>query len=77
MHLLGFARLTCGCLVAPYHERTIDRNVEYVEERGCRCACSDHRRNQPLPQASRRSAGYREMRSSAASSRPSPDLVQT
>ena len=67
MHLRGFARLACGCLVARYHEQTTDRDVDYVEERGCRCERSDHRRNQSLPRVSRRAGAYEEMRSSAAS----------
>ena len=46
--LLGFARLGCGCLVGRYHQLAIDRDVDYVEEKGCTCDHADHRQNQPV-----------------------------
>jgi len=46
LRMLAFTRLTRGCLVASYHQRAVDRDVDYVEERGCRCIYSDHQRNQ-------------------------------
>ena len=49
--LRGFARLECGCLVSLYHQTAIDRDVQYVEERGTGCHCADHRRNYTLTAA--------------------------
>ena len=46
--LLGFARLGCGCLVGHYHEPSIDRDIDYVEEKGFGCTCAEHQRNQPV-----------------------------
>lgn len=45
--LLGFARLGCGCLVGRYHQLAMDRDLQYVEEKGCSCTHANHRRNQP------------------------------
>ena len=54
LHLIGFARLACGCLVARYHQPAARRNVEYIEEKGCRCSHYGHRRDQPLVSSIRR-----------------------
>ena len=48
LHPIGFARLGCGCLVARYYQLAARRTVEYIEEKGCRCSRSEHRRNRPL-----------------------------
>ena len=48
LHLIGFARFGCGCFVARYYQPAIRRNIEYVEEKGCRCPSREHRRDQPL-----------------------------
>ena len=44
--LVGFTTLSCGCLVGRYREVAIDREVDYVEEKGSGCWSSDHQRNQ-------------------------------
>ncbi len=44
--LVGFATLSCGCLVGRYREVALNREVDYVEEKGNVCWSSDHQRNQ-------------------------------
>lgn len=46
--LLGFAKLSCGCVTGRYRDLASRRDVLYVEEKGPACACPSHRRNQPL-----------------------------
>lgn len=48
LQLLGFARLRCGCLIGRYLQRGASREVDYVEDKGCRCSCSDHRLHELL-----------------------------
>jgi len=45
VRLLGFATLTCGCVVGRYRELATSREVMYVEEKGKGCASHGHRRN--------------------------------
>ena len=49
VRLLGFATLACGCLVGRYLELAGNREVVYVEEKGCECASHGHRRNHAIP----------------------------
>jgi hypothetical protein len=48
VRLLGFATLSCGCVVGRYREVASSREVRYVEEKGRACATSAHRRNHTL-----------------------------
>ena len=48
LQLLGFARLRCGCLVGRYLQGGASREVDYVEDKGCHCSCSDHRLHELL-----------------------------
>jgi hypothetical protein len=48
VRLLGFATLTCGCVVGRYREVATSREVRYVEEKGRACVTSAHRRNHTL-----------------------------
>ena len=73
-HLLGFARLSCGCLVARYHGHAVDREVDYVEERGCCCICSDHKLHQPLPYTARTSTKTKHPSAPSSSSVSSSPL---
>lgn len=51
VRLLGFATLDCGCVVGRYLDRTSNREVSYVEEKGAACSLHLHRRNHTvLPQ---------------------------
>jgi len=45
VRLLGFATLTCGCVIGRYRELATSRELSYVEEKGVRCATHGHRRN--------------------------------
>jgi len=65
--LLGFARLDCGCLVGRYHQLAIDRDVQYVEEKGCSCAHADHQRNLPVAVTAHGSSNAETTAVSAAS----------
>lgn len=47
--LVGFATLDCGCLVGRYREMAVDREVDYIEEKGGGCGCAEHQRNQLVP----------------------------
>ena len=44
--LVGFTTLSCGCLVGRYREVALNREVDYVEEKGNACWSSSHQRNQ-------------------------------
>jgi hypothetical protein len=62
VRLIGFATLSCGCLVGRYREVESRREVTYIEEKGDDCETASHRRNQTmplarLPQAARPAAG--------------------
>jgi hypothetical protein len=56
VRLLGFSKLTCGCVVGRYREIATDREVRYVEEKGQTCEASAHRRNHTV-MAERRASG--------------------
>ena len=45
VRLLGFATLTCGCVIGRYRELATSRELTYVEEKGSACALHGHRRN--------------------------------
>ena len=45
VRLLGFATLSCGCVVGRYRELATNREVAYVEEKGQSCSAQAHRRN--------------------------------
>lgn len=48
LQLIGFARLGCGCLVGRYLQRGGGREIDYVEDKGRHCACTDHRLHELL-----------------------------
>ena len=48
VRLLGFTTLSCGCVSGRYHERSSDREITYIEEKGSCCGHSGHQRNQPV-----------------------------
>jgi hypothetical protein len=48
VRLLGFTKLTCGCVSGRYREVGSNREVTYIEEKGLSCAQSGHQRNQPV-----------------------------
>jgi hypothetical protein len=48
VRLLGFTRLSCGCVVGRYRELATNRDVNYVEEKGNRCQSHSHRRNHTI-----------------------------
>ncbi len=50
VRLLGFATLTCGCVVGRYRELATSREVAYVEEKGAGCGAHGHRRNHTVAQ---------------------------
>ena len=45
VRLLGFATLTCGCVIGRYRELATSRELSYVEEKGATCPLHQHRRN--------------------------------
>lgn len=45
VRLLGFATLSCGCIVGHYREVATSREVVYIEEKGHGCQSHGHRRN--------------------------------
>ncbi|MCC7240990.1 MAG: hypothetical protein IT180_03620 [Acidobacteria bacterium] len=45
VRLLGFATLSCGCVVGKYRDVASMREVVYVEEKGAGCDSPAHRRN--------------------------------
>jgi hypothetical protein len=48
VRLLGFATLSCGCVVGRYRDVGSAREIRYVEEKGARCDSHAHRRNQTI-----------------------------
>ena len=48
VRLLGFATMTCGCVVGRYREVATSREVTYVEEKGKACGSHGHRRNHTI-----------------------------
>lgn len=45
VRLLGFATLSCGCVVGRYRDVGSTREIVYVEEKGASCESHAHRRN--------------------------------
>lgn len=45
VRLLGFATLSCGCVVGRYRDVGSTREITYVEEKGASCQSHAHRRN--------------------------------
>lgn len=48
VRLLGFATMSCGCVVGRYRELATNREVAYVEEKGQCCDLHAHRRNHTI-----------------------------
>lgn len=48
VRLLGFATLTCGCVVGRYRDVGSTREIVYVEEKGVGCDSHAHRRNHTM-----------------------------
>jgi hypothetical protein len=63
VRLLGFRTLACGCVSGRYLEIGVNREVQYVEEKGATCGQSGHQRNQPLS-PERVAHGFKAMRAS-------------
>jgi hypothetical protein len=45
VRIIGFATLSCGCVVGRYRDVASTREVVYVEEKGLTCESHAHRRN--------------------------------
>ena len=45
VRIIGFATLSCGCVVGRYRDVASTREVVYVEEKGLSCESQAHRRN--------------------------------
>ena len=45
VRIIGFATLSCGCVVGRYRDIASTREVVYVEEKGLVCQSQAHRRN--------------------------------
>ena len=48
VHLLGYTKLTCGCVIGRYREVASSRELAYVEEKGEACGSHGHRRNHTI-----------------------------
>ena len=48
VRLLGFTTLGCGCIIGRYRELATNHGVNYIEEKGDRCATHGHRRNHTI-----------------------------
>ena len=48
VRLLGFNKLSCGCVTGHYREVATNREVTYVEEKGSACEQYAHRRNHTI-----------------------------
>ena len=48
VRIIGFATLSCGCVVGRYRDIASTREVVYVEEKGVACESHAHRRNQTV-----------------------------
>lgn len=48
VRILGFATMSCGCVVGRYRDVASTREVAYVEEKGVGCQQHGHRRNHTL-----------------------------
>ena len=51
VRLLGFQKMSCGCVVGRYRELATNREVAYVEEKGQTCYTHAHRRNHTVQAA--------------------------
>jgi hypothetical protein len=51
VRLIGYATLSCGCLVGRYREVHSQREVTYIEEKGRTCDVAVHRRNHSMTAA--------------------------
>ncbi len=56
VRLLGFATLTCGCVVGRYRDVGSTREIVYVEEKGASCESHAHRRNHTVSEQRERFA---------------------
>ncbi|MEO8680433.1 MAG: hypothetical protein ABI665_15380 [Vicinamibacterales bacterium] len=45
VRIIGFATLSCGCVVGRYRDIASTHEVVYVEEKGLACESHAHRRN--------------------------------
>jgi len=63
VRLLGFKTLACGCVSGRYLEIGVNREVQYIEEKGATCGQSGHQRNQPVS-PERVAHGFNAMRAS-------------
>ena len=57
VRIIGFATLSCGCVVGRYRDVASTREVAYVEEKGLSCESPAHRRNHTVsPERGRHAA---------------------
>ena len=42
LRMIGFASLSCGCLVGRYHNSSLDCELDYVDQKGQRCNLVEH-----------------------------------
>ena len=63
VRLLGFKTLICGCVSGRYLEIGVNREVQYIEEKGATCGQTGHQRNQPVS-PERVAHGFNAMRAS-------------
>ena len=56
VRIIGFATLSCGCVVGRYRDVASTREVVYVEEKGGGCESHAHRRNHTVSQERERYA---------------------
>ena len=56
VRIIGFATLSCGCVVGRYRDIASTREVVYVEEKGMACESHAHRRNHTLSPERERNA---------------------
>lgn len=57
VRIIGFDKLSCGCVVGRYRDVASTREVAYVEEKGLSCDSHAHRRNQTVSPERGRFAG--------------------
>ena len=48
VRLLGFSTLSCGCVCGRYRDVASNREIQYIEEKGAKCAHAGHERNQTV-----------------------------
>jgi hypothetical protein len=51
VRLLGFTKLSCGCVSGRYREVATSREITYIEEKGGGCGDTLHQRNQTVSAA--------------------------